>query len=224
MNREASRVLYSAFHGLHASSTRLFTTPNATRQLANWSPCLLTQSTRLFSTSSPRFGTWLEPDLDRMKKTMKGRPRVATGGSTKGTTVIWGEYGLRMIDFHRRISAKQLKTAEDTIKTRLRGEKYRLYKRVCCNIGVFISGNEVRHASGSQLLDSLLSESTPRFEWEKERDLSTTGQLGWLLIRSYSRLREFCTTRLFETLCASQETSSPVSESPQKPQLMRYIG
>lgn len=74
---------------------------------------------------------------------MKGRPRVATGGSVKGTTVMWGDYGLRMKDHHRRISAKQLKNAEDTIKTRLRGTKYRLYKRVACNVGVYVSGNEV---------------------------------------------------------------------------------
>lgn len=73
----------------------------------------------------------------------KGRPRVATGGSTKGTTVIWGDYGLRMKDKQRRISAKSLKMAEDTIKVRLRGQKYRLYKRKCCNIGVYVSGNEV---------------------------------------------------------------------------------
>jgi ribosomal protein L16/L10AE len=89
-------------------------------------------------------GTWLEPSLNRKKKMAKGRPRVATGGSTKGTTVIWGDYGLRMADHHRRISAKSLKMAEDTIKVRLRGEKYRLYKRKCCNVGVYISGNEVR--------------------------------------------------------------------------------
>lgn len=74
---------------------------------------------------------------------MKGRARCATGGSSRGTTVIWGDYGLRMSDHHRRISAKQLKVAEDTIKQRLRGQKYRLYKRVACNIGVFVSGNEV---------------------------------------------------------------------------------
>jgi hypothetical protein len=85
--------------------------------------------------------------MDRNRKKQKGRVRVATGGSTKGTTVIWGDYGLRMIDFHRRISAKQLKTAEETIRNRLRGEKYRLYKRVAANIGVFVSGNEVRITS-----------------------------------------------------------------------------
>lgn len=88
-------------------------------------------------------GNWLEPNINRKQKMMKGRVRVATGGSVKGTTVEWGDYGLRMIDHHRRISAAQLKVAEDTIKQRLRGEKYRLYKRVCCNLGVFVSGNEV---------------------------------------------------------------------------------
>lgn len=73
----------------------------------------------------------------------KGRPRVATGGSTKGTTVMIGDYGLRMIDHHRTITAAQLKLAESTIKQRLRGQRYRLYMRVNCNVGVYISGNEV---------------------------------------------------------------------------------
>ena len=102
------------------------------------------QNVRAFSTTTSMLGNWLEPNLNRKKKMAKGRPRVATGGSTKGTTVIWGDYGLRMTDHHRRISAKQLKMAEDTIKTRLRGQKYRLYKRKCCNVGVYVSGNDVR--------------------------------------------------------------------------------
>jgi hypothetical protein len=101
------------------------------------------QNVRLFSATASMAGTWLEPRLERKKKMMKGRCRVATGGSTKGTTVMWGDYGLRMTDHHRRISAQQLKIAEDTVKQRLRGQKYRLYKRVCCNVGVFVSGNEV---------------------------------------------------------------------------------
>lgn len=78
----------------------------------------------------------------------KGRPRVPTGGSVKGTTVIWGDFGIRMVDHDRRISAKHLKMAEDTIKTRLRGERFRLYKRKCCNVGVYASGNDVRIRTG----------------------------------------------------------------------------
>ncbi|KAI0900962.1 ribosomal protein L16 [Annulohypoxylon nitens] len=111
------------------------------------------QNVRFFSATASMAGSWLEPDLDRKKKMMKGRPRVATGGSIKGTTVVWGDYGLRMVDHHRRISAKQFKVAEDTIKQRLRGQKYRLYKRVCCNIGVFVSGNEMRMGKGKGTFD-----------------------------------------------------------------------
>lgn len=140
MTRNASMALSNAFQGLRISS--------AARPACRLGPSTalaVPSHVRLLSTTSARMGTWLEPSIDRTKKMMKGRPRVATGGSTKGTTVIWGDYGLRMDDHHRRISAKHLKMAEDTIKTRLRGEKYRLYKRVACNIGVYTSGNEVRH-------------------------------------------------------------------------------
>ncbi|RYP11968.1 hypothetical protein DL767_011537 [Monosporascus sp. MG133] len=111
------------------------------------------QNVRLFSATATMAGNWLEPSLERKKKMMKGRPRVPTGGSTKGTTVVWGDYGLRMTDHHRRISAQQLKVAEDTIKQRLRGLKYRLYKRVCCNVGVFVSGNEMRMGKGKGSFD-----------------------------------------------------------------------
>jgi len=42
------------------------------------------------------------------------------------------------------VSAAQLKIGEEAIKLRLKGMKYRLYKRICANIGVYSSGNEVR--------------------------------------------------------------------------------
>lgn len=71
----------------------------------------------------------------------------------KGTTVVWGDYGLRMKDHDRRVSAKHLKMAENVIKLRLRGQKYRLYKRVNCNIGVFTSGNEHRMGKGKGSFD-----------------------------------------------------------------------
>lgn len=71
----------------------------------------------------------------------------------RGTTVVWGDYGLRMKDHDRRISAKQLKTGEDTIRKRLRGLNYRLYTRVSANIGVYTSGNEVRMGKGKGKFD-----------------------------------------------------------------------
>jgi ribosomal protein L16 len=78
---------------------------------------------------------------------------VRIGGSTAGTTVIWGDYGIRMVDKGRRISAAHLKIGEDTIRKRLRGMKFRLYTRVCANIGVYTSGNDQRMGKGKGSFD-----------------------------------------------------------------------
>ncbi|KAI6769988.1 hypothetical protein HG530_004617 [Fusarium avenaceum] len=134
----------SPLRQLSSPAQQSFRTLDATRRL---------QNVRAFSTTPSMLGSWLEPNLNRKKKMAKGRPRVATGGSTKGTTVIWGDYGLRMTDHHRRISAKHLKMAEDTIKVRMRGQKYRLYKRKNCNVGVYISGNDMRMGKGKGSFD-----------------------------------------------------------------------
>lgn len=161
MRPTTSSCLLGAFRSLkiaHTPTTRPSIIPSAaaaTRKIPG------PQNVRLFSASASMAGNWLEPSLDRKKKMMKGRPRVPTGGSTKGTTVVWGDYGLRMTDHHRRISAQQLKIAEDTIKARLRGQKYRLYKRVCCNVGVFVSGNEVGFLKVKAIFRN--GSSNPRF-------------------------------------------------------------
>jgi len=100
-------------------------------------------SRRPFSSTTARAGNWLLPTMPEKKRSRKGRPRVPTGGSSRGTTIVWGDYGLRMSDHHRRVSASQLKIGEEAIKVRLKGMRYRLYKRVCASIGVYSSGNEV---------------------------------------------------------------------------------
>lgn len=137
MNRQGPSTLLNALKGLRVSPATPLQPFHAAKV-----PCLAAAA-RTFTSTAPQLGSWLEPFIDRTKKKMKGRPRVATGGSVKGTTIMIGDYGLRMIDHHRRISAAQLKLAEATIKQRLRGQRYRLYTRVNCNIGVYVSGNEV---------------------------------------------------------------------------------
>lgn len=109
-------------------------------------------SERTFSSTSS-LSSWLAPKRGHNEKNRKGRPRMRTGGSTKGTTVVWGDYGLRMRDHDRRIAAKQLQIAADAIKMRLRGQRYRLYTRVCANIGVYTKGNEVRMGKGKGSFD-----------------------------------------------------------------------
>lgn len=71
----------------------------------------------------------------------------------RGTTVVWGDYGLRMRDHDRRVSAAQLKIGEETIRRRLRGMDFKLYTRVCANIGVYTKGNEVRMGKGKGKFD-----------------------------------------------------------------------
>lgn len=146
MRPNASLSLAGAFRGLSIAApatTRPVLGPCFSITARSPPACAAPPNVRQFSATATRPGTWLEPSIKRTKKMMKGRVRVATGGSTKGTQVAWGDYGLRMTDHHRRISAQHLKIAEDTIKARLRGQKYRLYKRKNCNLGVFVSGNEV---------------------------------------------------------------------------------
>jgi ribosomal protein L16 len=58
-----------------------------------------------------------------------------------------------MKDHDRRISAKQLRNAEETINRRLRGERFRLYKRVSANIGVYTKGSDVRMGKGKGKFD-----------------------------------------------------------------------
>ena len=107
---------------------------------------------RSLTTTSPKFN-WLAPKRGHSSKNRKGRCRVPTGGSTRGTTVVWGDYGIRMRDHDRRISSQQLATGAEAIKKRLRGERYRLYTRVAANIGVYTSGNDVRMGKGKGSFD-----------------------------------------------------------------------
>ncbi|KAK0747500.1 ribosomal protein L10e/L16 [Apiosordaria backusii] len=151
-SRPSPSSLLSAFASLRISTPSTITAP-LLRRPTTLIPTTTQNAVRPFSVSAARLGNWLEPNLLRKNKMMKGRPRVPTGGSTKGTTVVWGDFGLRMCDHGRRISAKHFKMAEDTIKARLRGQKYRLYKRKCCNVGVFISGNEMRMGKGKGSFD-----------------------------------------------------------------------
>ena len=107
---------------------------------------------RCFSTTSPALD-WLTPKFMEKSKSPKSRPHVATGGSSRGTTIVWGDYGLRMKDHDRRVPAQHLRIAEETIKRRLRGMDYNLYKRVSANIGVYTKGNEQRMGKGKGKFD-----------------------------------------------------------------------
>ncbi|KAG6914720.1 hypothetical protein DXG01_015750 [Tephrocybe rancida] len=82
-------------------------------------------------------------------KRHKGRVPIPTGGSTKGTTLAYGEWGIRIKGNGARLSAKQLTTAEEVIKKKIKVIKgCKVYLRVFPDIPVCIKGNETRMGKG----------------------------------------------------------------------------
>lgn len=78
---------------------------------------------------------------------------MPTGGSVRGTTVVWGDYGLRLKDHDRRISAAQFRNGEDVIRRRLRGSNFRLFMRFHTGTAVYTKGNESRMGTGKGSFD-----------------------------------------------------------------------
>lgn len=93
---------------------------------------------------------------------------IPVGGSTKGTTLSYGEWGIRVKGNGMRITAKQLKSADEALRRKLKPIKgAKVYMRVfpdipvcikvrslvvvelaCINDTFSIQGNETRMGKG----------------------------------------------------------------------------
>lgn len=141
------QMLASIKNGIQTATSRMVP---LTRPYPQKAPLISTH--RQFTTST-LLSNWLLGKRKLRFKDPTGSPRVPTGGSIRGTTVIWGDYGLRMRDHHRRISAAQLKNGEDVIRRRLRGMAFRLYTRMHAGTAVYKKGNESRMGTGKGKFD-----------------------------------------------------------------------
>lgn len=95
-----------------------------------------------------RFRSNLAPRRTKYRKAQKGKVPIPTGGSTKGTTIEFGDYGLRVKE-GTRLSAKQITAAYDTIRRKIKPVKgSQLWMRVFPDIPVSSKGNEVRMGKG----------------------------------------------------------------------------
>ncbi|KAK6535435.1 mitochondrial ribosomal large subunit component [Orbilia ellipsospora] len=144
-----SNLLLPAFAKPATSSVLASSTSTLFRSLK---PQSTPPTIRAFSTT-PHNATWLMPQNVNPRRYRRGQVHVATGGSVRGTTVVWGDFGLRMVDRHRRISASQLKNGEETIRRRLRGMNYRLFMRINAGIPIWKKGNEMRMGGGKGSFD-----------------------------------------------------------------------
>ncbi|KAH7882470.1 ribosomal protein L16p/L10e-domain-containing protein [Phlebopus sp. FC_14] len=100
-------------------------------------------------TSGARFRSQLAPRQVKYAKRQKGRVPVPIGGSTRGTTLAYGDWGIRIKGMGVRLTAKQLMTAEEAIKRHIKVIKgAKVFRRVFPDIPVCIKGNETRMGKG----------------------------------------------------------------------------
>ncbi|CAK5272951.1 unnamed protein product, partial [Mycena citricolor] len=91
----------------------------------------------------------LAPRKVKHVKRHKGRVPIPIGGSIKGTTLAYGDWGLRIKGNGARLTAKQLETVEEVVKKKLKIIKgVKVYLRIFPDIPVCIKGNETRMGKG----------------------------------------------------------------------------
>ncbi|GHJ84031.1 hypothetical protein NliqN6_0433 [Naganishia liquefaciens] len=95
-----------------------------------------------------RWRSQLAPKRTKYRKAHKGRVSLPTGGSTKGTTLQLGSFGLRLLE-STRLTAKQLTSAEVAVKRKIKPVKgAECWMRVFPDVPVCVKGNETRMGKG----------------------------------------------------------------------------
>lgn len=93
------------------------------------------------------------PRYKRVRKAFKGRVTVRTGGSVKGSSLEFGQYGLRLKSNGIRMTATQLKEADKVISREIRPSGASLVTRFTCNTAVCVKGNQTRMGKGKGAFD-----------------------------------------------------------------------
>lgn len=94
------------------------------------------------------------PRFTIQRKKQKGRVPVRIGGSTKGSTLQFGTYGIRLKSEGTRMTAQQLKEADNAIMRYIRPlNNGMLWRRLVTDIAVCIKGNETRMGKGKGAFD-----------------------------------------------------------------------
>ncbi|KAG0266896.1 mitochondrial ribosomal large subunit component [Actinomortierella ambigua] len=95
----------------------------------------------------------LQPKRMKYRKKHKGKIPIPIGGSTKGTYVEFGDYGLRIKDGCR-MTAKQIQSAHTAIKRKIKTVKgSQIWTRVFPDIPVTSKGGEARMGKGKGSVD-----------------------------------------------------------------------
>lgn len=93
------------------------------------------------------------PRYKVQRKAFKGRVPVRTGGSVKGNTLEFGQYGLRLRSEGVRMLATQLREAQKVIERQVRGLGADVISRFICGLAVCVKGNQTRMGKGKGAFD-----------------------------------------------------------------------
>ncbi|KAI8376057.1 ribosomal protein L16p/L10e-domain-containing protein [Radiomyces spectabilis] len=100
-----------------------------------------------------RYASNFSPRRTKYRKSQKGKIPLPTGGSTKGTTVEFGDFGLRIKE-GARLTARQLTAVHNTVRRKIKPVKgSQMWMRVFPDIPVTSKGNEVRMGKGKGTFD-----------------------------------------------------------------------
>ncbi|KAG1473369.1 hypothetical protein G6F56_000992 [Rhizopus delemar] len=98
--------------------------------------------------TSVRHASDFSPRRTKYKKAHKGKIPIPIGGSTKGTTVQFGDFGLRLKE-GARLTSRQLTAVHNTLRRKIKPIKgSQIWMRVFPDIPVTSKGNEVRMGKG----------------------------------------------------------------------------
>src|SRR5437870_749567 len=81
-------------------------------RLPSASPLSTLASSTFFQSFFARFRSTLAPRRVKWPRRQRGALPIPTGGSIKGTTLSFGDYGIRVKGMGKRVTAKQLQTAD----------------------------------------------------------------------------------------------------------------
>lgn len=120
----------------------------------------------------------------------KGVIPINIGGSIKGTTLAFGEWGIRIKGLGVRLSAKQLSTAQDVLLRKMKVIKgSKVYLRVFPDVPVAIKVRiPSHHGQTASFLMVYVGSRETRRVWVKERGHSSTGPPGQFSSATYIRL------------------------------------
>ena len=186
-------------------------------------PTLRLPSSPPLNTTFARHRSQFAPRKVKWVKRHKGVIPIPIGGSTKGTTLAFGEWGIRIKGNGARLTGKQLQTVEELVKRKLKVVKgAKVYLRVFPDIPVCI---KVCLWNRFDVYNEILTDSCREMkrEWGRERVHSSFGRQG-MFRGHFAQVRRLTSFRSEYPLDASYSRSEALLYVKSLLEIVRLAG